>query len=335
MLGAFYAYAAVLLCFKDTRCLLYPSPRQWRKIMGLALLPWFSMLGALMLCLGPVVLQGVFWAESFKDIPRWLNGADAVPIFSCLRDRNFFAFFSSFALPLIYAAGMAATISMVCFRRWTCEKLLMIPLGVYGLGVYAHFLWHSTIDFYYMSPLPLVGCICFWTSQCLEGLPIFRQRLVKMILTVTAVIALFTNVLFTNYPNIFDLARVNWDQQKDYYRTNFNFKKDASFVWYWTKPDQPVPLISGFATQILLQADRKPFFNNGLTLMGQDDLAGLARQLDGQKPGQVFIDKRTLNITGNAAFDTLMNYIKAHYQYSGEQSDSLVLLRSLKSRQSP
>ncbi len=97
--GAFYAYVAVLMSFKDTRCLLCPSPRQWRKVSGLVLLPWVLMIMSLVFCFGRGVLHREFWSNSFKDIPRWLNGFDAVSIYSCLKDRNFFAFFASFFPP--------------------------------------------------------------------------------------------------------------------------------------------------------------------------------------------------------------------------------------------
>lgn len=318
MLGALYVYLIVLLLFKDTRSALCSTAAGWRKILGLALLPWALMLAVLMICFGPVVLHAGFWIQSFKDIPRWLNGADAVPIFSCLRDRNFFAFFASFVPPVMYTAGVAFAVGMVCFHRWSRDKLFIIPLSVYGLGVYAHFLWHATINYYYMAPLPLVGCICFWGTQGLKQASLFRQRVVKSILVLIAGIALFTNFLFTYYPNIFNIAGVNWEQEKSVYRANFNFDNDANFVDHWVLPSQRAALISGFETQILLQADRAPFFYGSPSLMGQ---------LDNGKPELVFIDKRILSVTGNRAIGILIDYLKAHYQYTGQQALSLVLLQ--------
>ena len=161
MAGALYAYLAVLAMFKETRCLLCPTPRGWRKILGLVLLPWFLMFVVLVFCFGLSVMHREFWTESFKDIPRWLNGFGAISIYSCLRDRNFFAFFVSFVPPLIYAAGAAITVSMVTFRRWSCEKLILIPLSVYGMGVYAHFLWHASINYLLYGPLAFGGLHVF------------------------------------------------------------------------------------------------------------------------------------------------------------------------------
>jgi len=330
MLGALYAYVAVLMSFKDTRCLFCPTPKQWRKVFGLVLLPWFIMFMALAFCFGPVVLHGEFWTYPFEGSRNrgyWLEGLDAVSIYSCLKDRNFFAYFASFFPPLIYTVGSAAVISMVYFRRWSSEKLFLIPLSVYGLGVYALFLWHASINFYYMVPLPLVGCICFWVMQGVGRLDKDRQRLAKSILCIVVVIGLFTNFLFTRYPNVFNLGQENWDQQKVFYRANFNFNREAHFVWYWTLPGQRVALISGFATQILLQADREPFFYGSPTLMTQADLQRLLDQLDENKPGKVFVDKRLLSITGNAPLNALTDYLKSHYQYSGQQSDHLALMQ--------
>jgi len=313
MLGALYAYLAALLVFKDTRSLLCPVPRQWRKVLGVGLLPWLVMVLILFFCFGSFV-------------PGWPKGENAVSIYSCLKDRNFFAFFASFFPPLIYAAGIVVTVSMVSFRRWTFDKLFLIPLSVYGLGVYAIFLWHSSINYYYMAPLPLVGCVCFWGTQVLEGTVKKRQLLVRLIFVFLAAIALFTNSIFTYYPNVFNLSGENWDQEKSIYRANFNFKKEANFVWYWTLPGSRVALISSFATQILMQAGRRPFFNGGLPLMGVEDIKLLLNQLDKNKPKQVFVQKSILNTSGNTPLNALIDYIKAHYQYSGQQSDPLVLL---------
>lgn len=317
MLGALYVYLGVLLAFKDTRCRLCSTPAAWRKILGLAVLPLVLMVIVLRMFLGSVVLHREFWMETFKDIPRWLNGWEAVSIFSCLSGRNFFAFFASFVPPVIYAGGSAWAVSMVYFRRWSREKLFIIPVSVYGLGVYAHFLWHATINEYYMVPLPLVGCMCFWAVQCLKGMAPFRQRVIKLIFVLIAGIALFTNFLFTYYPNVFNMAGGDAQQEKAFYRANFNFDNDADFVGHGVLSPERAALISSFATEILLQADRAPFFYSNLTLMNQ---------LDEGQPGQVFVDKRILGVTGNAGIDALINYLKAHYHYTGEQSHSLVLL---------
>jgi hypothetical protein len=169
-----------------------------------------------------------------------------------------------------------------------------------------------------MAPLPLVGCICFWGTQGLKGVSLFRQRVVKSILVLIAGVALFTNFLFTYYPNIFNIAAVNWQQEQSLYRANFNFDNDANFVRSWVLPSQRAALISGFETQILLQADRAPFFYGSQSLMGQ--------LVDG-KPDMVFIDKRILSLPGNRAIGTLIDYLKAHYQYTEKQGLSLVLLQ--------
>ncbi len=317
LLVALYAYVAALMSFKDTRCSLCPTPRQWRKVLGLAFLPWLVMIAALFFCIGPAVLHRAFWMESFKDVPRWLAGADSISVYSCLRDRNFFAFFASFFPPLLYAAGMAATVSMVYFRSWKSEKLFLVPLSVYGLGVYAHFLWHASINYYYMAPLPLVGCVCFWMTQYLDGFKNAQRRLVKLILALLTLIGLFTNVIFTYYPNVFNMAGQVWDRQMAYYQANFNFKNDADLIRQATSPDERVALISGFEIQVLLQADRAPLFNNSLALMDQ---------LDKAKPRQVFVNKSILNMANNPAISALTDYLKAHYQYTGKQSDNLALL---------
>lgn len=318
MLGALYAYVAVLLLFKETRHLLCHTMGHWRKILVIVLLPWISMAIALKFFFGFDALNGEFWTHNFKDIPRWLNGGDSISILSCLRDRNFFAFFAAFVPPIIYTVGAAVAAGMVYWQRWGREKLFLIPLSVYGLGVYAHFLGHSTINYYYMVPMPLVGCICFWGTHCLNGLNKFHQRIIKLILVLVTSIALFTNFLFTYYPNVFNMAGENWGQEKAYYRANFNFDSDADFIRQWASPGYPVALISSYMTEILLKANQAPFFYSNQTVMSQ---------LDESKPGRVFLDKRILSLAGDASVSALIDYLKTRYRYNGQQSNALILLQ--------
>jgi len=317
----------VLMAFKETRGQICPSPRQWRKVLALFLCPWVFMFLVLGLCFGSFICHKEFWINSFSEIPKWVHGQDSISIFSCLKDRNFFAFFASFVLPIIYTAGCIAALSMVYFRRWKSETLFLIPLSVYGLGVYAHFLWHGTINYYYMAPLPLVGCICFLGGQSIKGLPLIQQQAAKIILVVLAGIALFTNYFFTYYPNVFNMAGENWDQEKAYYQDKYNFDHDADFVRQWTPSNERVALISSFETEVLLRADRAPFFYDSFPVISEAYLKGLVNQLDAKKTKQVFIAKNLLSVNGNSTFDILMNYLKAHYQYTGQQSDNLALLK--------
>jgi len=327
MLVAFYVYLIILLLVKETRRLLCPDPGQWRKVLGLVLLPLGTMFAVLVLCFGPAVCHGEFWRQSFKDVPQWLQGVGAISTLSCLRDRNFFAFFASFFPPLIYAAGSSAAIGMVYLRLGKSEKLFIVPLSVYGLGVYAHFLWHGTINYYYMVPLPLVGCVCFWGMQAIGRFNQSRQQLIQLILAAGAGIALFTNFFFTYYPNIFNISGQNWTQQESVYRSFYNFDHDADLVRGNTLPYQRVALIANFATKILLQADRASFFNAGLPLMSTADIELILDQLTKDKPRLVFVDRRIF-ISGHGALDPLVNFLKTHYQYNGQQSDDLVLLKT-------
>jgi hypothetical protein len=327
MWAALLVYLVVLLSFKATRHDLCPSPEHWRKILGLAVLPWLVMIMVLGLCFGSAIWHSEFWANSFKNLPAWLHGMGTISVFSCLKDRNFYAFFASFFPPLMYATGVSATISMVAFGRWKREQLFIVPMSAYGLGVYAHFLWQGTINYYYFVPLPLIACLCFWGQQSLEKLSRARQRLIQLIFVVLVTIALFTNVYFTYYPNILNLAQVDWNQQKAIYKANYNFDQDADFVNHMTLTDARVALISGFATQILMQADRKPYFYAGLPLMSVEDVLSVLKQLDGNKPAQVFVEKSVLSSSNPAPLSALTNYLKAHYQFSGQQSNMLALLQ--------
>ena len=324
MLVALWGYLTLLLFFKETRDQLCPTLRSWRKIMGLGLLPVAVMLFVLALFFGNVVFHEKFWADRLINLPGWFNGMDAISIYSCLRDRNFFAFFASFALPVIYAMGSAAAIRSVGGRQFTKDKLFIVPLSVYGLGIYGHFLWHGSMNEYYLAPLPLVGCVGFWGMQLINAADRQKARFIKVLLVMLAFVALLTNVLFTYYPHLLNMNAENWEQEKNYVQVNFNFKEDSDLLHALTSPDQKVALISGFETQILLQAKRTPFFYKSLTLLGAADVDRMIVQVDEDKPPLVFVNK---NVFGTSGLDALVNDLKAHYHFTGQQSVHLIALQ--------
>lgn len=326
VLAGFYGYLVILLFDRGTRLKLIPALRQWRRILGMVFVPWMVFSCCLYAYFGPIAWSQEFLKNNLQQISLWLKGIDYVSFYSCLRDRNFYAFFASFVPPVLYAMGSVLAIGLVFCGRFSREKLLIVPLGVYGLGVYAHFLWHGTINGYYMAPLPLVASLCFWFSEISGALSVFKRRLWGLILIAFTWVGLMTNFLFTYYPNIFNMAGVNWENEKATYLTNDSFDGDANLVQQFTDSNQAVALISNFSTQILIQADRKPFFYSGIPLLSIDDLQELLTELDARKPAAVFVD-RSVIVNPQGPMNYLAQYLKTHYRYEGQQSPHLILLR--------
>jgi len=161
----------------------------------------------------------------------------------------------------------------------------------------------------------------------------------------------YFNQLFIEYPDAFKLP-VNslgetfedWrteedfssdDQLKQYFRQEFNFSEDASLIDGLTRDDQAVPLISSFEIQILIQANRKPFFyifpviNSRpmrmrlfeVSLWTTTQLNDTIRQLEDKKPPLVFMERIYLapEIPAAYLYDmpavcALANYVREHYQ---------------------
>jgi len=161
----------------------------------------------------------------------------------------------------------------------------------------------------------------------------------------------YFNNLFIQYPDAFKLAVNNlgetfedWrteddfstdEQLKEYYRREFNFPEDASLIDSLTKPDEPVALISSFEIQMLIQANRKPFFyvfplvNSRPMRMRLFEVTHMwtftklndtIKQLEEKKPAYVFMERVYLakEIPRSFLYDMpavcmLDNYVRQHY----------------------
>jgi len=161
----------------------------------------------------------------------------------------------------------------------------------------------------------------------------------------------YFNFLFIQYPDAFKIAQNNlgdtfedWrteddfktdDQLKEYFRSEFNFPEDASLIDSLTKPDEPVALISSFEIQMLIQANRRPFFyifplvNSRPMRMRLFEVTHMwtftalnntIKQLEEKKPAYVFMERvyLTREIPRSFLYDMpavcmLDNYVRQHY----------------------
>jgi hypothetical protein len=162
----------------------------------------------------------------------------------------------------------------------------------------------------------------------------------------------YFNQLFIQYPDAFKLQVNNlgetfedWhteddfssdEQLKAYFRQEFSFPEDAALIDGLTKPDEPVALISSFEIQMLIQADRKPFFYifplvNSRPLHMRlfevthmwttTQLNDTIKQLEDKKPAFVFMERVYMarEIPESFLYDMpsvcmLDNYVRQHYE---------------------
>jgi len=162
----------------------------------------------------------------------------------------------------------------------------------------------------------------------------------------------YFNQLFIQYPDAFKLQANNlgetfedWrteddfssdDQLKQYFQREFNFSEDAALIDGLTKPGQPVALISSFEIQMLIQADRKPFFyifplvNSRPMRMRLFEVTHMwtttqlndtIQQLEDKKPDFVFMERVYMarEIPASFLYDmpavcALDNYVRQNYE---------------------
>jgi hypothetical protein len=162
----------------------------------------------------------------------------------------------------------------------------------------------------------------------------------------------YFNQLFIQYPDAFKLP-VNslgetfedWrteddfssdEQLKEYFRQEFNFPEDAALIDEYAQANEPVALISSFEIQILIQANRRPFFyifplvNSRPMRMRLFEVTHMwtttqmndtIKQLEDKKPAFVFMERIYLApvIPQAYLYDmppvcALVNYVREHYE---------------------
>ncbi len=309
--------------------------------IGIWWIVWYSLVG-------PWIFIKTFWSNVTEHIALFLNGWGALPIYDGLKERNFFAFVMGLVIPIVYVATAMVTASMVFLKKAHQKWLLTTVMALYGLLIYHYFIIRSAVSSYYVVCLPFVFILCFWINEFIPTLKGKLRLRIQVALVGWAVVALFSNQLFVYYPNIFNLAGYDWKPEIQFYRQEFQFQKDAALIQKFSKPGEAAPLISSFETQILIDANRKPFFYYfplitsrfmSAQLIGGTYVHTRARmiktlnQLETAKPAYVFVEKRLFNHTLPERFyqyfqtvSLLMDYL--HNQYTSyEEGQYLVALK--------
>jgi len=182
--------------------------------------PWGLASGLWLVCCGPQGTLGLvhhYWSSLLQI----LQGVGGLPYYDCLRGRNFFAFSVQFIIPVIYFVTIIA-FRVVSLRGAEATKQsfkgiaahLMVPISIYGLGLFTLHVWQPSLSNYYSVSSPLVIVLCFWASQALALLSDSRRIILSSLFLIVYAGALLTNNLFGIYPNVWNMAGVNWAQVK-------------------------------------------------------------------------------------------------------------------------
>ena len=309
LLAAFWGYLIFLATVPEYRSGVFEGFKQVRRTVFYGLIPLAVMGLILFLLQGRAVFQAVFWKNVFEPWLLFLHGVGTQSFYICLYDRHFFAFITSFVIPVIYAWTLIIVAGEVYLKKRKGTDLFLVPLCVYGLSLYVHYLARATISHYYAVGIPVVMVLGFWASKA-EGLMSSGMRLkVFLMIAAGAWGALLTNILFVYYPNTFDMARMDWKPEIDLYQTQFKFDQDASMIDRLVPEGQKVAVISSFETGILMQARRKPFFYYaplvssarmdtnvfaGTSVVTRNRMVETVGQITQQSPEYIFIEKKLL-----------------------------------------
>ena len=302
-----YAYIFMLLTLPSTRKKYFHFPRDIRKIIGLAILPFISGFLLLWQVVGHWALTREFWSNFTEFAGLFLNNYSCLPYWDGLADKQFFAFCMGFIIPAVYILTIMIIGAFVYLEQIETSQMFIIYVCVYGMGIYHYFVYRSAVTSYYVVCIPFVLVICFWIKQILKPVAQQLRRIILSVLVLLTLGLLMTSYLFTYYPNVLNLGRLDLSPEVDYYKKEFTFQPDAALIDRLTSPDERVPLISSFEIKMLMEANRKPFLycfflidsrpmegNDFLdmSILTVDRMRKTLKQFEDAKPNFVFIEKK-------------------------------------------
>ena len=166
-------------------------------------------------------LTGEFWSNTSEYGRLFLTGFGSLPVWDGLKDKQFFAFCMGFVIPAVYVLTMMIVGALLYLREMDEPQMFIVYLCVYGLGLYHYFIYRSGVTSYYVVCLPFVFVICFWIQQILRPLRGQLRRIILSVMVVLTFGALVTGYLFTVYPNLLNLARLDFSKEIAFYKKNF------------------------------------------------------------------------------------------------------------------
>ncbi len=337
--------------------LLYASFSQGRLTLGrekvldglLLAVPLMTAFVLMFFVTGPAVLSGAFWKNFTEYIQLALGCFEALGIFWSFRPEYAGEFILGGAMLLVYLLTFAAVGSLAVLGKINKEKLILIPLCIYGLCTYQYFVFRSIPSNLYVVVIPFVSLTCYLFLLFLDTwFPAFRRRVLVFTVLVLAVM-LAVSPAYLRYPNIFH--GVNFTEQKQALQQRLDVHEDVRMIQSLTQSSDKVALISDHETAFLMRAKRKPFFYypflvdsrdlqmldfGGMNIYTVIQLERVLRQLKEQHPQQVFISKKY--ILGElpeayyikfTALRAVVDYLRAHYDPAAEGRYLMALKRKL------
>jgi hypothetical protein len=346
LLAAFWGYLFFLSMLPEYRLSMFSTYKKTRGTIFSGLVPLCVMVLLLFVLQGSAVLQASFWRGMAEPIGLFLQGTGTLSFYTCLYDRHFFAFIAGFVIPVIYLWTLIIITGLGSSKQKLGEDNFLVPLCIYGLGLYLHYLARSSTSHYYAVGVPVVMVLGFWASKWSGLFPPAGRWKIMALSAAAAWAALLTNNFFIYYPNIFDISRNDWNTEISLYQSAFKFDQDAGLIARLTPQGQRAAVISSFETQLLMQANRKPFFyyaplvNSelsdvngfaGTSLITQQRLEKTANQMTAEAPEYIFVEKRLLGTWPPAyaqyysGIAMALRYVTEHY-IPQEQGQHLIVM---------
>lgn len=308
---ALYGYLVLLLAIPHIRKELFIFPTDIRKILAIFCLPLAVALGSLLIISKGTCLHGAFWSGSLEFMNDLAHGAGHLPLYYGLRTRQFFALFMGLSIPVFFLLS-AVSVAVSCYFKEAGRKnLWVVAVCLYGLGAHVYYVNRAEPSIYYVQCVPLVLVLCFWGKALLDVCSMPRRRIILLGLTFLALGGLLTNNLFMNYPNVLNIAGHNWEQEKKLYSEGMLFPTDVALITKSEPAHGTVAILSSFATKMLLDAGKRPFFYyspvvvstpmnvnqlRGTRLYSKDRMLKTIEQLQNDPPSVVFVDKRLYSL---------------------------------------
>ena len=306
------------------------------RMIACAILPLMVAAAILGWMEGPWFFSAEFWNNSIENIRLFLRGFGNLPIYTNLKEGFPGLFLLGLAIPLIYVLNLMVIGSLYISGKLGKEHVLAILLSIYGLGLYHYYVCRSAIMSYLVVSLPLVFILCYWMQALLENLDRFPRRIMTSVVLFLLLVQLFSNPIFQKYPNIFHSKAQLWAEEKAQFEKEFHFQSDEALIREMTRPEERVALISSFETQILIEAQRRPYFYyfplinsermevnsfQGTYLWEKSRLDKTLMQLQQHSPQYIFVEKKLFEgklprpyYAYHETLTILMQFLYEHYE---------------------
>jgi hypothetical protein len=311
-------------------------------------LPWITALAALLIFTKGQLFSTGFWSNSREFLNDFWQGRGNVPVYSGLRNRQFFALAMGLVIPAFLALSGLIIAFAVRLKEIPSRNLWMVGVCAYGLAGHWYYVNRSEPTVYYVSALPLVITVCFWLNGLIgRWLAPWRGRVVAILIALTLG-GILTNNYFIQYPNIFNVSGHDWSNEKKLFDGQMT-GRGSELIDRFTGSSEDAAVIASFSTDMLLHASRRPFFYyspvlvsdlpaeqefRGTSLYTKERLEKTLGELENKKPAFVFVEKRifTISIPPQAApyvqdLAALKDYLKDHYDPQDTETDPVVLKR--------